>query len=65
MTREVKRMCWRCAEALQKAGISCVRMSNAGGSSGTCGGCGKHRVCESWEITYGRRPDGKESNYAD
>ena len=56
MKREVKRLCWRCAEALQTAGQGCRRVENAGGSTGTCSGCGKHRLCESYEITYGK-PD--------
>lgn len=50
--KAIKRLCTPCAGQLQDAGIGCQRMEDAGGSTGTCGGCGKHRLCFTWEITY-------------
>ena len=65
MARDLKRLCTPCAGKLQDGGIDCRRVEDTGGSTGTCSDCGKHKLCFTWEITYGRRPDGKESNYAD
>ena len=58
MRREIKRLCTPCAGKLQDAGIGCRRMEDAGGSTGTCSGCDKHRLCFTWEITY----QGKETD---
>lgn len=54
MAKEIKRLCWNCAELLRHSGQGCRRLEDAGGSTGVCLGCGKRRVCESYEITYGR-----------
>ena len=52
MKRELKRLCTRCAGELQDSGIGCERREDAGGSTGECSGCGKRRLCFTWEVTY-------------
>ncbi|MBR5094466.1 MAG: hypothetical protein IK095_05175 [Oscillospiraceae bacterium] len=59
MIRDLKRLCTPCAGALQDAGIGCERLEKADGSTGECSGCGKRRLCFTWEIAYQEKTEGR------
>ena len=57
MAKELKRLCLRCEGKLREGGIGCKLVEKAGGSTGTCSGCGERRLCFTWEIEYQGRGD--------